>query len=210
MRCSRPSAKRLLACTEDGDTVARLGGDEFAIVQTGAGAAGRRHGAGRAHHRGHRASPSTSTAIRSRSASASASPCRRATAPIPTSCSRTPTSPSHRAKSEGRGIHRFFEPEMDADMQARSKLQLDLRKALANGEFELYYQPLVNLERDEIMRLRGAAALASSRARLRLAGRVHSAGRGDRAHRAARRMGDAAGLRRGRQSTYASGTAANC
>ena len=39
---------------------------------------------------------------------------------------------------------------MDADMQARSKLQLDLRKALANGEFELYYQPLVNLERDEI------------------------------------------------------------
>ena len=39
---------------------------------------------------------------------------------------------------------------MDADMQARSKLQLDLRKALVNGEFELYYQPLVNLERDEI------------------------------------------------------------
>ena len=35
-------------------------------------------------------------------------------------------------------------------MQARCKLQLDLRKALANGEFELYYQPLVNLERDEI------------------------------------------------------------
>ena len=55
-----------------------------------------------------------------------------------------------RAKAEGRGIHRFFEPDMDAHMQARCKLQLDLRKALANGEFELYYQPLVNLERDEI------------------------------------------------------------
>jgi predicted signal transduction protein with EAL and GGDEF domain len=56
----------------------------------------------------------------------------------------------HRAKSEGRGIHRFFEPDMDAHMQARCKLQLDLRKALADGEFELYYQPLVNLERDQI------------------------------------------------------------
>ncbi len=55
-----------------------------------------------------------------------------------------------RAKSDGRGSHRFFESEMDADMQARGKLQLDLRKALTNGEFELYYQPFVNLERDEI------------------------------------------------------------
>ena len=55
-----------------------------------------------------------------------------------------------RAKSDARGSHRFFEQDMDADMQARSKLQLDLRRALVNGEFELYYQPLVNLERDEI------------------------------------------------------------
>src|SRR5205085_1723134 len=55
-----------------------------------------------------------------------------------------------RAKGEGRGTHRFFESEMDAHMQARSRLQLDLRKALAKGEFELYYQPIVNLERDEI------------------------------------------------------------
>ena len=43
----------------------------------------------------------------------------------------------YRAKSEGRGTYRFFEPEMDAHMQARCKLELDLRKALANGEFEL-------------------------------------------------------------------------
>ena len=56
----------------------------------------------------------------------------------------------HRAKAEGRGTYRFFEAAMDADMQARCKLQLDLRKALSQGELQLYYQPVVNLERDEI------------------------------------------------------------
>jgi diguanylate cyclase (GGDEF)-like protein len=56
----------------------------------------------------------------------------------------------HRAKAEGRGTYRFFEAGMDADMQARCKLQLDLRKALANGELQLHYQPVVNLERNEV------------------------------------------------------------
>jgi EAL domain-containing protein (putative c-di-GMP-specific phosphodiesterase class I) len=35
-------------------------------------------------------------------------------------------------------------------MQARHKLERDLRAALHNGEFELYYQPQLNLQRDEI------------------------------------------------------------
>lgn len=55
----------------------------------------------------------------------------------------------HRAKAEG-GACRFFEPDMDAHMQARHALELDLRKALGNGEFELYYHPLVNLEAEKI------------------------------------------------------------
>jgi len=46
---------------------------------------------------------------------------------------------------------------MDARMQARRSLELDLRKALDADEFELYYQPLVNLSRREVRRLRGAA-----------------------------------------------------
>ena len=90
----------------------------------------------------------------------------------------------YRAKADGRGTFRFFEPEMDARLQARRLLELDLRKALAAGEFELYYQPLVNVAGERDQRLRGAAALASSRARHGLAGRVHSAGGGDRADRA--------------------------
>src|SRR5262249_61611913 len=51
----------------------------------------------------------------------------------------------YRAKAEGRGTSRFFEAKMDADMQARRLLEVDLRGALARDEFELYYQPLVDL-----------------------------------------------------------------
>ena len=51
----------------------------------------------------------------------------------------------YRAKSDGRGAFRFFEPEMDARMQTRRVLELDLRQALAAGEFELHYQPLVTV-----------------------------------------------------------------
>jgi len=54
------------------------------------------------------------------------------------------------AKSEGRGAYRYFEPEMDARMKTRRSLEVDLRKALVNGEFELYYQPLVSLQNNEI------------------------------------------------------------
>ena len=57
----------------------------------------------------------------------------------------------YRAKSDGRGVYRFFEPGMDAKVQARRAMELDLRKALENEEFELFYQPLVNLADREIV-----------------------------------------------------------
>ncbi len=56
----------------------------------------------------------------------------------------------YRAKSDGRSTHRFFEREMDARLQARRVLEVDVRKALAAGEFELYYQAQVNLARDAV------------------------------------------------------------
>src|SRR5205807_8576259 len=56
----------------------------------------------------------------------------------------------YRAKGDGRGTFRFFEPAMDQQMQARRIMEQDLRKALAAGEFELYYQPVVNLASNEI------------------------------------------------------------
>jgi predicted signal transduction protein with EAL and GGDEF domain len=51
----------------------------------------------------------------------------------------------YRAKAEGRGTYRFFEAKMDADMQARRLLEIDLRGALARNEFEVHYQALVDL-----------------------------------------------------------------
>ena len=67
------------------------------------------------------------------------------------------------AKADGRGTYRFFEAGMDARMKARRALEIDLRQAVMCGEFELHYQPLVNIRDNEIVGLRGAAALASSR-----------------------------------------------
>ena len=56
----------------------------------------------------------------------------------------------YQAKAAGRNALRFFEPAMDAQIQARRAVEHDLRNAVANQEFELYFQPLVNLERNEI------------------------------------------------------------
>lgn len=54
------------------------------------------------------------------------------------------------AKADGRGTFRFFEPAMDAQLQARRTLEADLRKAMTNEEFELFYQPQINLKDNEI------------------------------------------------------------
>lgn len=51
----------------------------------------------------------------------------------------------YRAKEDGRGLHRFFERDMDRQAQKRRELEFDLRRAFANREFELHYQPLVDV-----------------------------------------------------------------
>jgi diguanylate cyclase (GGDEF)-like protein/PAS domain S-box-containing protein len=56
----------------------------------------------------------------------------------------------YRAKSDGGSVHRFFEREMDRQAQKRRDMELDLRRAFANGEFELHYQPLVDIAADRI------------------------------------------------------------
>ena len=50
------------------------------------------------------------------------------------------------AKSGGRGTFRMFDPQMDAIAQTRRSLERDMRTALVQGDFSLFYQPLVNLQ----------------------------------------------------------------
>lgn len=62
----------------------------------------------------------------------------------------------HRAKAQGRGILRFFSPEMSTLAKSRLSLEADLRRAMNQGELCLHYQPQTDLISGE---LRGVEAL---------------------------------------------------
>jgi diguanylate cyclase (GGDEF)-like protein len=57
----------------------------------------------------------------------------------------------YRAKAEGRGTFRFFEQDMDARIQQRRALEVDLRRALSAGEFSLAFQPQINLASNNLV-----------------------------------------------------------
>src|SRR4051794_11688206 len=54
------------------------------------------------------------------------------------------------AKADGRRTYRFFEPAMDAQAKARLTLERDLRQTLLDGGFEIHYQPVVDLNSDQV------------------------------------------------------------
>ena len=56
----------------------------------------------------------------------------------------------YRAKQDGRGIFRFFEPSLDEAARRRRKLELDLRSALKAGQFQLDFQPIYDLKAERI------------------------------------------------------------
>ena len=56
----------------------------------------------------------------------------------------------YRAKGDGKGACRFFEAEMDARLQARRRLEIDLRNAVAAEALEVHYQPLIALDRRNV------------------------------------------------------------
>lgn len=145
----KAAAERLRACVRDGDTVARLGGDEFAVVQMGLTDLG---GATRLAARivealeapfdlmGHHVviGGSVGVAVSPDDGLDCDELLKKADMAL------------YRAKADGKGTFHFFERAMDEQLQARRALELDLRKALAEGEFELFYQPLFDLEADRV------------------------------------------------------------
>jgi diguanylate cyclase (GGDEF)-like protein len=137
-------AERLRACVREGDTVSRLGGDEFAIIQPSG------------------EQPTGATALASRVIDSLSAPYTIAGHEIVIGTSigisiapddgdtadqllKNADLAMYRAKSDGRGVFRFFEPAMDAKMRARREMELELRTAQTNAEFVIFYQPLVNV-----------------------------------------------------------------
>jgi len=138
-------SKRLQAALREGDLLARLGGDEFAIL---AACAGGHRDIGQLAERlvrvltapfeidGQMVAVGVSIGI--------------AVAPDDSldgdTLLRLADLALYRSKAEGRGCWLFFRPEMNVQLQLRRQLELDLRRALAGGEFELFYQPIVHIQ----------------------------------------------------------------
>ncbi|MEA2832280.1 MAG: hypothetical protein QOG66_482 [Methylobacteriaceae bacterium] len=141
-------ALRLQDCVRETDTVARVGGDEFAVLLFGAD----RNESSLVAHRiienlgapydldGHRSVIGTSIGIASAPQDAEDAE----------SLLKHADTALYQAKEEGRGISRCFVPAMNARAQQQRRLEADLRGGLERGEFELYYQPLVDAQRGEI------------------------------------------------------------
>ncbi len=142
-------AERLRGCIRESDVVARMGGDEFTVVQTDG------------------AQPEAATSLASRLIASLSAPYEiegqrmRIGTSIGVALAphdgidadhllRSADMALYRAKAEGRGVCRFFELEMNERMQARRRMENDLREALARGEFELHYQPLLSLDTRQI------------------------------------------------------------
>jgi diguanylate cyclase (GGDEF)-like protein len=57
----------------------------------------------------------------------------------------------YRAKQDGRGVFRFFEPALNDEAQTRRQLEIDLREALLEGQFELHFQPIYATEAQQVV-----------------------------------------------------------
>ena len=146
----RQVAIRLQLSVGDQGIVARLGGDEFAIVQRG-----------QLQPDGANALAQTVTealsapfdlggnqAVVGASVGIAMSPGDASSADELLKCADMAL---YGAKAAGRGSCRFFEPEMNSKIQARRRLEVDLRDAIGGKQFEMFYQPLVSVDSGEVI-----------------------------------------------------------
>ncbi len=141
-------AERLLALADEGDLVARLGGDEFAVVL-------QLVEAGRAERFADLLLKSLAKAFDLDGAREHVT-CSIGIALAPVDAGEADVLMRHAdlalyaAKESGRSTYRFYEPAMRLEAERRHHLTGELRDALEYGQFELYYQPIVQLEDDGI------------------------------------------------------------
>jgi diguanylate cyclase (GGDEF)-like protein len=142
-------AGRLRACVAAGDVVARLGGDEFAILQPRVGQTAdtvdlitRIYQAIREPYEcfGHLLTTDASIGI--------------ALAPQHGTdldhLLKSADLAMYEAKADGRRTFRFFEPGMDSRVHALRTLEQDLRQAISDRDFEIFYQPVVDLRDNRV------------------------------------------------------------
>jgi diguanylate cyclase (GGDEF)-like protein len=135
---------RLVGCVRQGDVVARLGGDEFAIIQTNV------------------RDPEATEALAARIVDNVSQPYDIGGQRIDISTSIGMTMAPrdgedadqlmknadlalYRAKADGRRGYSFFRPAMGEHIQARHRLESDLRTAFEEEQLALFYQPIVSL-----------------------------------------------------------------
>jgi diguanylate cyclase (GGDEF)-like protein/PAS domain S-box-containing protein len=146
----RAVAERLGASVKEGDVLARLGGDEFALLHGSAdpsetaGAVAERiiEAIGAPFTVGQTSAAvgvSVGIAVAPRDGLDTASLMNRADLAL------------YSAKHSGRGTYRFYRPEMEARNRDRHALGIDLRRATTRSEFELHYQPIVDIETNAIV-----------------------------------------------------------
>jgi diguanylate cyclase (GGDEF)-like protein len=141
----RSVAQRLRSCTQPADTVARLGGDEFAILQVSK-----------------MDQSMAAIALASDIISALSQPYNLDGQEVVIGTSiGIATAPEHGASSEellaradlalyrskitGRNDYCFFETSMESKLRQRRAIESELRRALQRNEFELHYQPVVDV-----------------------------------------------------------------
>jgi diguanylate cyclase (GGDEF)-like protein/PAS domain S-box-containing protein len=143
-------AERFKACVREFDTVARLGGDEFVLLLNG------------------QSGPDSVATILERVLESVAQPWRHGTREFEVTCSvgvalypddgndaaallKHADSAMYRAKEHGRNNFQFFTDDLNLLMKERFEIENNLRRALERGQFELHYQPRVDLKRRRVV-----------------------------------------------------------
>jgi diguanylate cyclase (GGDEF)-like protein/PAS domain S-box-containing protein len=150
----RQAARRLSGLVREGDTVARLGGDEFVLLLLGmgadsdaaaqqAGVLGRKvlKALGEPFHLGdvsHQCTGSVGITLFRGQLQTVDDILKRADVAM------------YQAKAAGRNCLRFFDPGVQAVVEARSQLEQDLRRSVDREELALFYQPIVNAQTEVV------------------------------------------------------------
>jgi len=145
----KAAADRLSGAIREGDTVARIGGDEFTVICEDCNS----HDDVKIIAQHITESLSRPFNINNNEIYATAS-IGIAIAPDDASNSEelitAADTAMYKAKIEGRNNYQFYTADLSSKVQSRVRLESELRRALKSNEFELYYQPRVNLETDEV------------------------------------------------------------